>query len=1438
MTHPQRHHILWFISSFLLLLALVFIWLPATAVYNTKATALTAVPQTEQKQTKAPLMATLSPVPGRAQWGATSPIFYPAFTTNNTDNLELVGDAQLEPNALALRLTDTAPCCQSGAAWYGVQQRVGDGFLTVFDFRITDTGGGGGADGLAFVIQDAAAGVGAQGGGGCAIGYGGIERSLAIEIDTYANPPNCETNQDPNGNHISIQTRGTLPNSPEQQYSRGVYTPATNLSDGQVHTLLINYEAGILSVYLDIDEITPQAIPIITTTIDLSTELELTDDMAWVGLVAGTGTVAETHDILNWYFLDDYDLTCVTYHFDREPNGSYNFNPVLPQGGIWPTEGKGWQTITGSLMIDRGINYYVSERVPNINDGFDPRILNLINPPVGSSEAPYPIEQIRLYYEWLNHPAGVTLQGSYQLLVEGNSTPLSGSWSIVDGAPGENGWLATAVNLDTAQSLRPKGLRLGLQASDSTAVIRLKRASLCIETGPPARPPVVPPGAPQACADLLQNISTRQQPFGQSNNILIPSQPEFQFPANVTLEPYPEFYLGAAGYPDSLTFHTLLNNDLLVPCVFKQNGAYYDPDPGAPIPFQPIVRFTTVSNNAFLHESLSLLNYSGYFSVGSRDDWCYARDNVFGTIFDRGTLTSYLPGYNVPPPRNHCLDPSRGGIAAGPCGSFMGSLFRAMGYFNVPAFAAVYNTEAVKYAIGNLYYGVDAYVDALPDQQIQNVSQPFVDVDYSNRTTYITNSVTYSGIRVFALKGDGSKIYGLQRNGRAVDPIRCESSLLGVSAEDCALARELVSGHWDNEISIELRHSNTITDPQLIWQNIKPGDIAITIIETADPPNPQGVRGPDVNTHVQVVVGWGPKTYNQSVRYGYSLFPTLNQITPTLQSQYVPYVIDRGDLPGTGHTTGPRPFSYEQWHTATDFWVADVPIPLLPIAEQTAVPDPLTTPSFVESSTNQMSPENAAIYMTHIITGPVPASGASAVAWQPTGNQIALGNRDGLYLYTADLASFTAVDTNAVIDVAWSPDGQYLLAGYSAQQAKVWDIANNRQLIATLTGHTAELTSISWSPNGHLIGATAKDGRFYLWDATTFALAQTIPYTGSSYLIGHAWSPDGTQLAGLDTQNLYIWDAITGNLLHTISDVGMTGNSLAWFPDNQHIVIAGAHVWNINTGQEVGAAFNCSSGTDTLMALSPDGSQLARSGISADGAAICLDTLDNQFYQQEQVLLETHEHFAGAGAIDWHPTGTQLVVTSQSGWLTTWSVADGSLLAVGPRPGATIEEIEYWLRRCTTSGAEEYMLLNQFLAEEYAAFVASVQASNGLNAYCAPYLTAVATYYTENDPPGSPEPVTPLPLTAHSACPSETPDNYIWHIQNPNPYDVVVYWGWSEAFPELSPASVVIPANESWDLITPRQGDFQTIRLISGNFETTVTYSPMSCTAMLPIITK
>ncbi len=209
---------------------------------------------------------------------------------------------------------------QSGSAWFNTKQSVVNGFETEFTFTMTN----GGADGMAFVVQDSASGTSALGTGGGALGYTGIENSLAVELDTFANPEVVGEN----ANHVAVHSNGTGANNALTTATRlGTADPAFDLNNAAQHSARIAYVPGTLEIFLD-GNVTAD----LSVSVDLDALLDLDNGRALVGFTAGAGGQTQNHDIGEWSFSETAAVP--------EPGTYLMFATILGGAGIMTIRNK------------------------------------------------------------------------------------------------------------------------------------------------------------------------------------------------------------------------------------------------------------------------------------------------------------------------------------------------------------------------------------------------------------------------------------------------------------------------------------------------------------------------------------------------------------------------------------------------------------------------------------------------------------------------------------------------------------------------------------------------------------------------------------------------------------------------------------------------------------------------------------------------------------------------------------------------------------------------------------------------------------------------------------------------------------------------------------------------------------------------------------------
>lgn len=254
-----------------------------------------------------------------------------------------------------LRLTPSRPRAR-GSVWYHLPVPVHGGFEALFTFKVTDQSRHctkhrdldfslelyekcwvRGGDGIAFVVHDDPNRTEALGGSGGDLGYGGIARSVAVELDTDYNPDGggAFAGDAAPVDHVELRSRGAAPNAAAGADALLAPVVFHDLADGREHLVKVKYvprlameyfanfsaypaaarymvdggenrRLGLFLVFLD-DGVAADS-PSIAVPLNLPEMLALGGDgRAYVGLTASTGARWQKHDITSFAVCDRPD---------------------------------------------------------------------------------------------------------------------------------------------------------------------------------------------------------------------------------------------------------------------------------------------------------------------------------------------------------------------------------------------------------------------------------------------------------------------------------------------------------------------------------------------------------------------------------------------------------------------------------------------------------------------------------------------------------------------------------------------------------------------------------------------------------------------------------------------------------------------------------------------------------------------------------------------------------------------------------------------------------------------------------------------------------------------------------------------------------------------------------------------------------------------------
>ena len=257
-----------------------------------------------------------------------------------------------------------------------------------------------------------------------------------------------------------------------------------------------------------------------------------------------------------------------------------------------------------------------------------------------------------------------------------------------------------------------------------------------------------------------------------------------------------------------------------------------------------------------------------------------------------------------------------------------------------------------------------------------------------------------------------------------------------------------------------------------------------------------------------------------------------------------------------------------------------------------------------------------------------------------------------------------------VLQVAFSPQGDLLVAGLDLLAGKVWLWQDRKGIVLQAPMEEAmeeamreEVPTAAVSPRGDFLAVAARDGRVRLWrvaDGMLVRIFDTGQSLGRSAL---AFSPDGRILAaGSDYGGVFLWQVGDGTLQQKLSE-NLGGPALVFSPDGQLLAFTDSEatrIYRLPEGENLQTWWR--SDYYWALAFSPDGQFLARG--RPEGEVEIARVADGTLLP----ALQGRGPAMGVG-VAVSPDGQTVAAGSLDGTTWLWRVGDGVPVRAFPSPG-------------------------------------------------------------------------------------------------------------------------------------------------------------------------
>jgi WD40 repeat protein len=276
---------------------------------------------------------------------------------------------------------------------------------------------------------------------------------------------------------------------------------------------------------------------------------------------------------------------------------------------------------------------------------------------------------------------------------------------------------------------------------------------------------------------------------------------------------------------------------------------------------------------------------------------------------------------------------------------------------------------------------------------------------------------------------------------------------------------------------------------------------------------------------------------------------------------------------------------------------------------------------------------------------------------------------------TGDVVLSLRGHSQGITGLASSPDGRRLASVSQDRTLRIWDAtpadAQAGPNVQTLRGHTEAIWALAFSPDGRRLASAGWDATVRVWDVTTGGEVFTFRKHIRT-IFSVAFSPDSRRIASGSAREaegepveVKVWDANNGREVLQPVPNGREAFCVAYSPGDGRWIAAGndnqVTVWDATTGQVVhtfeehGAQIFGLTGQIFGLAFSPDGHRLATLKITGMVSIYDATGWPETFSREPRVTFRANTTVRQY-TLAFSPKGDRLVVPGDKNSIQIWDV--------------------------------------------------------------------------------------------------------------------------------------------------------------------------------------